>query len=76
MSPGRSKLIYIKSLSSKRKGAIIHEHFDYGVFDIYHSRVMALFLLETMDFLGFQMIFKVLLNHIFLNLNTMLYAIL
>ena len=36
---------------------------------------MALFLLENIDFLGFRMIFKVPLNHIFSNFNTMLYAI-
>jgi hypothetical protein len=33
------------------------------------------FLLENRDFLGFQMIFKVWLNQIFSNFNTMLYAI-
>ena len=33
------------------------------------------FLLEKRDFLGFQMIFKVWLNQIFSNFNTMLYAI-
>jgi hypothetical protein len=33
--------------------------FDYSVFHIYRSWVMALFLLENMDFLGFRMIFKV-----------------
>ena len=32
---------------------------------------MALFLLENNDFLGFQMIFKVQLNQIFSNFNTM-----
>ena len=36
---------------------------------------MALFLLENMDFLGFRMIFKVPLNQIFSNFNTMLYTI-
>ena len=36
---------------------------------------MALFLLENRDFLGFPMIFKVWLNQIFSNFNTMLYAI-
>jgi hypothetical protein len=36
---------------------------------------MALFLLENRDFLGFRMIFKVWLNQIFSNFNTMLYAI-
>ena len=32
---------------------------------------MALFLLENRDFLGFRMIFKVQLNQIFSNFNTM-----
>jgi hypothetical protein len=32
---------------------------------------MALFLLENRDFLGFRMIFKVRLNQIFSNINTM-----
>jgi hypothetical protein len=32
---------------------------------------MALFLLESRDFLGFRMIFKVWLNRIFSNFNTM-----
>jgi hypothetical protein len=32
---------------------------------------MALFLLENRDFLGFRMIFKVRLNQIFSNFNTM-----
>jgi hypothetical protein len=36
---------------------------------------MALFLLENRDFLGFRMIFKVWLNQIFSNINTMLYTI-
>jgi hypothetical protein len=36
---------------------------------------MALFLLENRDFLGFRMIFKVPLNQIFSNFNTMLYTI-
>jgi hypothetical protein len=36
---------------------------------------MALFLLENKEFLGFRMIFKVPLNKIFSNFNTMLYAI-
>ena len=36
---------------------------------------MALFLLENKDFLGFRMIFKVPLNQIFSNFNTMLYTI-
>jgi hypothetical protein len=36
---------------------------------------MALFLLENRDFLGFQMIFKVWLNQIFSNFNTMLLTI-
>jgi hypothetical protein len=44
----------------------IQVKFDYGVF-----QVMALFLLENNDFLGFQMIFKVQLNQIFSNFNTM-----
>jgi hypothetical protein len=34
---------------------------------------MALFPLENRDFLGFRMIFKVPLNQIFLNFNTMLW---
>ena len=46
--------------------------FEYGVFHIYHSWVIALFLLENRDFLGFRMIFKVWLNQIFSNFNTML----
>jgi hypothetical protein len=41
--------------------------FDYSVFHIYRSWVMALFLLENRDFLGFRMIFKVWLNQIFSN---------
>ena len=36
---------------------------DYGVFDIYRSWVMAPFLLENMDFLGFRMIIKVPLKN-------------
>ena len=36
---------------------------------------MALFLLENRDILGFRMIFKVPLNQIFLNFDTMLYTI-
>ena len=47
--------------------------FDYGVFYIYPSWVMAFFLLVNSDFLGFRMIFKVWLNQIFSNcgpLNT------
>jgi hypothetical protein len=36
---------------------------------------MALFLLENRDFLGIRMIFKVPLNQIFSNFNTMLYTI-
>jgi hypothetical protein len=31
-------------------------NFDYGVFHIYRSGVMAIFLLENRDFLGFRMI--------------------
>jgi hypothetical protein len=42
--------------------------FDYGVFHSYRSLVMALFLLENRDFLGFRMIFKVPLNEIFCKL--------
>ena len=49
--------------------------FDYGVFHIYRSWVMALFLVENRDFLGFRMIFKVWLNQIFSNFNTMLWTI-
>jgi hypothetical protein len=41
----------------------------------YRSEVMVLFLLKNRDFLGFRMIFKVPLNQIFSNFNTMLYAI-
>ena len=37
----------------------IQVKFDYGVFHINRSWVMALFLLENRDFLGFRMIFKV-----------------
>jgi hypothetical protein len=37
----------------------IQVKFDYGVFHLYRSWVVALFLLENRDFLGFQMIFKV-----------------
>jgi hypothetical protein len=48
-------------------------NFDYGVFHIYRSGVMAIFLLENRDFLGFRMIFKVVLNQIFSNFNTMLW---
>ena len=48
---------------------------DYGVFHIYRSWVMAFFLLENRDFLGFRMIFKVWLNQIFSNFNTMLWTI-
>jgi hypothetical protein len=36
---------------------------------------MALFLLENRDFLGCRMIFKVWLNQIFSNFNTMLWTI-
>ena len=36
---------------------------------------MALFLLENRDFLGVRMIFKVWLNQIFSNFNTMLWTI-
>jgi hypothetical protein len=36
---------------------------------------MALFLLENRDFLDFRMIFKVGLNQIFSNFNTMLWTI-
>jgi hypothetical protein len=36
---------------------------------------MALFLLENRNFLGFRMIFKVWLNQIFSNFNTMLWTI-
>jgi hypothetical protein len=50
----------------------IQVKFDYGVFHIYRSWVMALFLLENRDFLGFLMIFKVWLNQIFSNFNTMM----
>ena len=50
----------------------IQVKFDYGLFHIYHSWVMALFLLENRDFLGFRMIFKIYLNQIFSNFSTML----
>jgi hypothetical protein len=53
----------------------IQDKFDYGVFHIYRSWVMALFLLENRDFLDFRMIFKVWLNQIFSNFNTMLWII-
>jgi hypothetical protein len=46
-----------------------------GKFHIYRSWVMALFLLENRDFWGFRMIFKVWLNRIFSNFNTMLWTI-
>jgi hypothetical protein len=36
---------------------------------------VSLFLFEIRDFLGFRMIFKVWLNQIFSNFNTMLYTI-
>jgi hypothetical protein len=36
---------------------------------------MTLFLLENRDFLGLRMIFKVPLNQIFSNFNTMLWTI-
>jgi hypothetical protein len=48
---------------------------DYSVFHIYRSWIMALFLLENRDFLGFRMIFKVWLNQICSNYNTMLLTI-
>jgi hypothetical protein len=44
---------------------------DYDVFHIYPSWVVALFLLGNRDFLGFRMIFKVWLNQIFSNFNTL-----
>jgi hypothetical protein len=53
----------------------IQVKFDYGVFHIYRSWVMTLFLLENRDFLGFWMIFKVWLNQIFSNFHTMLWTI-
>jgi hypothetical protein len=53
----------------------IQVKFDYSVFHIYRSWVVALFLLENRDFLGFWMIFKVWLNQIFSNFNTMLWTI-
>jgi hypothetical protein len=43
--------------------------------DIYRSWVMALFLLENRNCLGFRMIFKVWLNQICSNFNTMLWTI-
>ena len=52
----------------------IQVKFDYGVFHIYCSWDMALFLLENRVFLGFRMIFKVWLNQIFSNFNTMLWT--
>jgi hypothetical protein len=42
---------------------------------MYRSWVLALFLLENRDFLGFQMIFEVWLNEIFSNFNTILRTI-
>ena len=53
----------------------IQVKFDYGVFHIYRSWVVALFLLENRDFLGFRMIFKVWLDQICSNFNTMLWTI-
>jgi hypothetical protein len=49
--------------------------FDYGEIDLYHSWIMALFLLENRDFLGFRMIFKIWLNQIFSNFKAMLWTI-
>jgi hypothetical protein len=43
--------------------------FDYGVFHIYRSWIMALLLLENRDLLGFRMIFKGWLNRIFKSLT-------
>ena len=45
----------------------IQVKFDYSVFHIYRSWVMALILLENRDLLCFRMIFKVWLNQIFSN---------
>jgi hypothetical protein len=42
---------------------------------IWLSGTLAIFLLENRDFLGFRMIFKVVLNQIFSNFNTMLWTI-
>ena len=53
----------------------IQGKFDYVVFHIYRSWVMAVFLLKNRDFLSFRMIFKVWLNQIFSNLYTMLWTI-
>jgi hypothetical protein len=53
----------------------IQVKFDYGVFHIYRSWVVTLFLLENRDFLGFWMIFKVWLNQIFSNFHTILWTI-
>jgi hypothetical protein len=50
----------------------IQVKFDYGVFHIYPSGIMALLLLENRDFVDFRMIFKVWLNQICQSFNTVL----
>jgi hypothetical protein len=69
-------LTWLDGVSSYNPGTIYFMvKFDYGVFHIYRSWVVALFLLENRNFLGFWMIFKVWLNQIFSNFNTMLWTI-
>jgi hypothetical protein len=49
-----------------------------GKYEMYRNQsypVMALFLLEKRDFLGFRMIFKASFNQIYSNFNTMLWTI-
>jgi hypothetical protein len=52
-----------------KKSLFSQVKFDYGVFHIYCSWAMALFLLENRDFLGFRMIFKAWLNQMFSKIN-------
>ena len=52
----------------------IQVKFDYGVFHFYRSWNIALFLQENRDFCGFRMTFKLWLNQIFSNLNTILWT--
>jgi hypothetical protein len=53
----------------------IQVKFHYGVFHIYCSWYMALFLLENRDFLGFRIIIKVPLNQIFSIFHILWYAV-
>jgi hypothetical protein len=55
---------YVECLPVENESTPWHIH-------IYRSWVMALFLLENTDFLGFRIVFKVRLNQIFSNFNTM-----